>query len=193
VPFRIRWRKTRAWFVHLLHLDESAHRIALGVALGLLVGLTPTVGLQMLLVFLITSVIPANRAAGLPMVWITNPATIVPIYSFNYLVGHVVLGRSGQPAPAFRAEAAAVLAENPTWWDQVAAWWDLLMKAALELWIGSLIVGIVAAVVGYAVMYYLVTTYRRIHRRRLEARAAAEATGADVGPTPDPTEEPDGP
>lgn len=184
MPFRIGWRRARRWFIHLLHLDESVHRIALGAALGMFIALTPTVGVQMLLVFLVTAVIPANRAAGLPMVWVTNPATMVPVYSFNLWVGAKVVGAS-EPVQAKFAQALANLASRdlPPW-ALVKEWWDVAMSVAVPLWVGSVLVGLAAGVVTYGVMYGLVTAYRRVLARRMEARAAARAARAAAGAGP---------
>ena len=64
----------------ILQLQGSAHSIALGTAIGLFVAMTPTVGLQMIIILIISLLIPANRLAGFIMVYISNPLTMVPIY-----------------------------------------------------------------------------------------------------------------
>jgi uncharacterized protein (DUF2062 family) len=43
------------------------------------VAFTPTVGIQVIVLFL-TWLLCANKAISLPIVWLSNPATIVPIY-----------------------------------------------------------------------------------------------------------------
>ena len=176
MPHRIGWPSARRWFVHLLHLDESAHRIALGAAIGIFIAFTPTVGLQMLLVFLVTSVIPANRVAGVPMVWLTNPATIPFVYWFNLWVGIRIVGGSDAMLQKFRLAITSLVDRDLTWWGLIKEWWDLAMTVALPLWIGSAVVGVAAGVVAYGIMYYLIRGYRRIHAHRLAARAA-EAGG----------------
>lgn len=199
MPLRTSWRKTKRWFVHLLRLDESAHRIALGAAVGMFIALTPTVGLQMLLVFLVTSVIPGNRAAGLPLVWITNPATIVPIYSFNYTIGRLVT--AGPTLHEFEQQVVRLLADDPTWWAFVKGWWDIVMEVAAPLWIGSLAVGLVAGGAAYGLMYGLIRFYRRHYWRHFAAlrrarraargkrrRAKADRAEAAAGPGSPPTE-----
>ena len=172
MPFRQAWTKTRHWFSHLLHLDDSAHRIALGVAIGMFIALTPTMGIQMVLTFLVAALLGANKVSGVPMAWITNPLTAVPVYSFNYLVGHTLVGGPGLK----EIEGAMVAAMDPSlgWSGLARAWWSLMLHGAAPLWAGCALVGFVAGVIAYAVMYYLITTYRRIHRRHL-AEAAARA------------------
>ena len=175
MPFRSGWRKLRDWFVHLLHLDESAHRIALGAAIGVFVAMTPTIGFQMLLIVLVTSAFQANRVAGVPLAWITNPATVVPLYSLNYWIGWVLVG--GPSVTEFQHRLRDLMRIKSDWVEWVGGWWHLMIDMAAPLWTGSVVVGIVTGAVGYGIMYYLITVYRRAHQRHLAARAAAEAAG----------------
>jgi len=197
VPFRAGWNKTKAWFIHLLHLDESVHSIALGTAIGVFISMTPTIGFQMLLIFFVTSVFRANRVAGVPMAWITNPATILPIYSFNLLVGITVAGGSDEMIREFERALQGIVDKDLPWWDLVNQWWDVAMHVSVPLWVGSVIVGAVSGAVAYGIMYYLITVYRRHHRRHLALVQAAEhaAADADAAHREDAaaTEHPDGP
>jgi len=182
VPFRSGLRKAEGWFVHLLHLDDTAHQIALGAGLGVFIALTPTIGFQMLLVLLATSAVRANKVAGLPMPWITNPITILPIFSLNYVVGHALIGG---PGPQQFIRRLTTLMEQTaerdlSWLDWVKGWWHLMIDMAGPLWVGSLVVGTAAGLVAYGIMYHLITVYRRHHRRRL-ALAQAEAASAPAG------------
>ena len=60
--------------------------IALGVGIGMFVGFTPTVGLQMWIVFLIWLVskyflkLRFDLVVGTALVWISNPLTMFPMY-----------------------------------------------------------------------------------------------------------------
>lgn len=181
MPFRAGWDKAKAWFIHLLHLDESAHTIALGAAIGVFIAMTPTIGIQMMLIFFITSLLRASRVAGVPMAWITNPATIPPIYAFNLYVGALMVGGSDRMLADFQKAAGSIVSEDLPWWDLVKQWWDVVMKVALPLWVGSIVVGLVSGVAAYVIMYYLITVYRRHHRRVLAARET-ETSSDDTKP-----------
>jgi len=180
VPFRAGWDKAKAWFIHLLHLDESAHTIALGAAIGVFIAMTPTIGIQMMLIFFITSLLRASRVAGVPMAWITNPATIPPIYAFNLYVGALMVGGSDRMLADFQKAAGSIVSEDLPWWDLVKQWWDVVMKVALPLWVGSIVVGLVSGVAAYVIMYYLITVYRRHHRRVLAARETETPSAGDA-------------
>jgi len=183
VPLKSGLRRLRNWFVHLLHLDDSAHRIALGAAVGMFVALTPTIGLQMLIVLFLLLFIPGNRVAGLPMVWITNPATAVPIYLFNYRIGTWVMGQP--PGVDLRQEWGELVRDVPSimqvfrspmaWiadmWAWLGAFWKAMESVMAPLWLGSAIAGLVAGLAIYLVMRYLIRFYRNRLRERLQRLA----------------------
>ena len=53
IPIRKIIRQIEHFIVYrILHADDTPHRLALGIALGVFVAWTPTVGLQMVLVLL---------------------------------------------------------------------------------------------------------------------------------------------
>ena len=182
MPIRAGLKKAEAWFVHLLHLDDTAHRIALGAGIGVFIAFTPTIGFQMLLVLLATTAIRANKVAGLPMPWITNPVTIVPMFSLNYYVGWLLVG--GPDLKGFETQLVDLMSLNLGWIDWVKGWWHLMIDMAAPLWVGSVLCGLVAGVIGYGVMFYLITVYRRHHRRR-QALAQAEAASGEDDPPAD--------
>ena len=170
MPVRGWIKKAESWFVHLLHLDDSPHRIAFGVAIGMFIALTPTMGVQMALTVLVATLLRANKVSGVPLAWITNPLTAVPVYSFNYLVGRALVGGPGLK----EIEGAMAAAMDPSlgWGGLARAWWDLMLRGAAPLWVGCVLVGLVAGVLAYAAMYYLITTYRRRYKERLRALLA---------------------
>lgn len=91
----------RQWLRAMLMLDDSSHRIALGAAIGMFIAMTPTVGIQMLLVLLLAVATRRwfrfNKVAALLMVYVSNPLTVVPIYWFSYKVGTIYF-RETRPA-----------------------------------------------------------------------------------------------
>ena len=74
-------------FHNILHVDDPPHSLALGLAIGVFLAFTPTVGIQMVLAGIITWILGANKAVSVTVVWISNPATLVPIYWSGYRVG----------------------------------------------------------------------------------------------------------
>jgi len=88
-------RQIRHFVFHsILHADDPPHRLALGIAIGTFVTFTPTVGLQMMIVVFLAWLFRANKVVGLPIVWISNPVTIMPIFYTCYRLGRAILGHS---------------------------------------------------------------------------------------------------
>jgi len=62
------------------------HVIARGVAIGLFIGLTPTVGVQTLLMIALCMLVRGNFPAAFLVSWVSNPLTMAPLYfAFNVL------------------------------------------------------------------------------------------------------------
>lgn len=83
-------------FDYLVRLNGSPEQIAWGLALGLFVAMTPTVGLQMLIAVSIAGLLRVNKASAALGVWLTNPLTIPFFYWLTYYVGSRILGYSGR-------------------------------------------------------------------------------------------------
>ena len=80
----------------LLQIDDTEHSIAMGAAVGMWIGLTPTVGIQMWMAFMMSFVMKFNRIWAIAMVWISNPITMGPMYYAEYRVGQLLLGMKNQ-------------------------------------------------------------------------------------------------
>lgn len=203
-----RWRRImrrgRVWFLRVLRMDDSSSRLALGAAVGIFVAMTPTIGLQMALVLLILLVVPGNKLVGLPMVWVTNPATAVPIYTFNYWLGAHLTGQT--PLHNIAGQWRSVVNKTPglgglftspgEWFANFGNWlgllWGAMKDVMVPLWVGSIVTAIVAGVAAYVIFYYLIEFYRgklrlfkehlarHIAARRLAARDEAIAAAAQA-------------
>jgi len=176
VPIRRGLKKLKEWFIHLFHLDDSAHRIALGVAIGTFVAFTPTWGVQMLLVVALAWLLRANKVAGIPMVWLTNPFTNVPIYSFCYWVGQAIT--DGPGLGDFRDRFGHILSGDSGWWDSLKQSLALAYDVAIPLWIGTIVVGLVSGLILYVALYYLISYYRRVHGHRPGGSASSGGASA---------------
>lgn len=88
--------KTTVSFVYerlikpIFEIKDSPHSISLGVALGLWIAFTPTIGIQMVMALIICTIFRANILIAIAMCWISNPVTMVPLYYSYYRVGLVV-------------------------------------------------------------------------------------------------------
>jgi uncharacterized protein (DUF2062 family) len=143
-------------FHNVLHADDPPHRLALGIAIGVFTTFTPTVGLQMMIVVFLAWLLRANKAVGIPIVWITNPVTIIPIFYSCYRTGQMLLGHRDVGLYWW-----AGMSKRPEqWWPRVQFYWDRFMEIALPLWVGSLSIALVTGYISYYISYYAISGYR---------------------------------
>lgn len=176
---RLLWR---FWY-RVIILKSSPTRIAGGLALGVFVGLTPTIGFQMLIAALLAPLFRCNPLSAMAGVYITNPVTFIPIYAFNYEVGCAILGfETGISWQRLRempiGEATRELMSGS-------------LRLLLALWVGSLVVAIPSAAVSFfgmrTLVHYLERWRRRRRFKRLEKRirkVAVPPPSADQPPAP---------
>lgn len=171
------WSSPRAIVREILTLDDSPHSIALGTSIGMFLALTPTVGIQMLLVVLLAAATHRffyfNRVAALITVYVSNPITTIPLYWFFYEVGRSFVG-----GELTRQDFDGILDYNNfnEWWDTVLM---LFIEIGEPLLVGSAIVATIGGVATYPLMLWLL--------RKIGASESAPAT-REEHPQPAPTE-----
>lgn len=111
-------------------LKFTMEGVARGVAVGLFIGLTPTVGVQTLLMIVGCIVLRGNFPVAFLMSWVSNPFTVVPLYWWFNVMGKAVF------EPLLPASA------TPGFLD------DALHETMLTV-LGSLLVAAPASVLGY--------------------------------------------
>ena len=86
----------------IFEIKDSPHSIALGLAVGLWISLTPTVGIQMTLALIVCTLLRANVLIAVAMCWVSNPVTFIPMYYGYYRFGLVVMNTEPTPWEEFR-------------------------------------------------------------------------------------------
>ncbi|MCA9074383.1 MAG: DUF2062 domain-containing protein [Planctomycetaceae bacterium] len=155
----------RMWLRALLMLDGTSHQIALGAAIGMFIALTPTVGVQMVLVMLIAMLTRRlfrfNKVAALIAVYISNPLTVVPIYWFNYTIGTIYF-----PSTITKEEFAKLFE-----YDGLSEWWASMTRLFVDLGVplltGSFVVATMAGLITYPLLLRLLRRMKMLrHRER---------------------------
>jgi uncharacterized protein len=165
------FKKIKDLFLHhILHVEDTPHRIALGAASGIFVAWTPTFGFQTIFGIALAAILRANKAVVIPMAWVTNPLTNPPIYGFSYLVGHFLLTGNWSVDPKIKTQLLDLMKEttrldiwNASFWSRLA---DVTIKIGLELWVGSCVVGLAVALITYPLIYKAVIRYRKYKIRK---------------------------
>lgn len=111
--------------------------VARGVAVGLFVGLTPTVGFQTVLMLGFCALLRGNFLAAFAVSWISNPLTLTPLYLAYYLLGEQIFEPLLGPLSLFTGSNAVALLE------------------AVCFGLGSLLIALPAAAAGYVLSYWL--------------------------------------
>ncbi len=81
-------RTVRFYFLKFKRLRGDAASLARGVALGIFIGITPTIPLHTISILILSFPIRASKiSALLASVMVCNPLTYFPIYYFSWLIG----------------------------------------------------------------------------------------------------------
>ena len=136
--------------------------MAKGLAVGLFIAFTPTIGFQTLLVCICLMFFPGNLPIAVAACWLTNPFTAVPVYSMEWLVGKAILESLGyhptdEPPRTVEFSSSEAMVDN-------------ILAQGATLWIGSIISSAIIAAVGYALFMGIVYLERWLRRIKLEHR-----------------------
>jgi len=161
----MRLRPVLRW---VMRLRSSPRAIAGGLGVGMFIAFTPTVGIQIILAVIAATICNVNRPAAIAPVWITNPVTVAPVYTFNYWLGTFFW--PGPPLAEVRTlfvNLASALAKLSVWDTKEGTLAILRMglEILIPLCIGSVVVGIVLGVITYLLSLRLLSFF---FRRRAE-------------------------
>lgn len=143
-----RWsflRQFKLNLLRLIRLQATPDEVAKGFALGILIGMTPTFGFQIVLAVFFAFLLKENKLAAIIGVFITNPVTAPFIYALEYESGRLLLGMDHAKFP-----------DALTFSALVGLGWDVL----LPLCLGSLIYGTLCAGLSYALVLRLIPSVR---------------------------------
>ena len=83
----------------LKELREKPHEISLGMAIGVFIGITPTIPFHTVLAVFLALLLRASKLAAVLGVWVANPLTIPIFYYASYQLGKFVLGMPEMTMP----------------------------------------------------------------------------------------------
>lgn len=82
-------RAARYYYLRFLRLKGDPHTLARGVAIGLFIGVTPTLPLHTILILLFAYILRGNTIASLiSATLVSNPLTFAPQYYFSWRIGN---------------------------------------------------------------------------------------------------------
>lgn len=143
-------QKTAQFIDHIKQLKGDPHYIAMGMSIGIFIGITPTFPFHTIIAIALAYTLRASKAAAAIGVWIGNPLTIPVIYLGSYKTGALILGTSLPYDAKF------------TTFTELT---KLGLKATIALLTGGVIIAIPFAAASYFITRRLVKKFRS--RRRL--------------------------
>ncbi|NWD69730.1 DUF2062 domain-containing protein [Pseudomonas gingeri] len=158
-PARIREHKHLRFFGALLHDPNlwhlNRHSVARAMAVGLFAALMP-IPLQMLLAAFLAILVRGNMPIAVSLVWLTNPLTMPPTFYITYRIGAWLMDVPPRSLP------------DELTWEWISGQLSTLWQPFL---LGSLITGLVLAILGYCLtMAYWRWWVARQWKRRQEQR-----------------------
>jgi len=143
-------------YENLLKIRGEPREIALGFALGIFIGMSPTMGFQMPIAVFFAAIFRYNKVSAAMGVWITNPLSAPFLYGITYLIGAKLIGIR---------EIIPISGEF-----DITTLKILLSKAPEIVWaliVGGIVTGIPLAVISYYLCYSAVQRYQDDIKRRL--------------------------
>jgi uncharacterized protein len=142
-------RVLRYHWLRFRRLQDDPRKIAGGMALGVFIGITPTIPFHTVVVLFLAALLRLSPVTAFIGIQIGNPLTIPAIYLASYKVGQFLLYR-GQPL---------VFPETFSY----KAWIAVLCQGGMALQVGGVLLGIPPAIVAYFLTLWIVQRY---HRRK---------------------------
>ncbi len=133
----------------IFKLDDSPGQLACAFALGVFIAFSPTIGLHTITCIVLAWMFRLSKLVVLTAAFINNPWTIVPMYGFCLWFGTKITG-----------SATAVPSIN---WNEITFRnaYEILTPYLWPFVTGTVVVGLIAAVAAYFVIYWAVIRYRK--------------------------------
>ncbi|MCG6930049.1 MAG: DUF2062 domain-containing protein [Desulfofustis sp.] len=153
-------RTGKYYFLKLLRLRGSPKSIALGTAIGIFIGITPTIPFHTVAIIALTIVTRSSFiAAFIASMLISNPFTVVPQYSLSLVIGnaltpyHLDWERIRQVLDVVLSDAALQA--------RIEAVTSLSYEAITVLLVGGTILALPFSVAGYYLFLFLIVSFRK--------------------------------
>jgi uncharacterized protein (TIGR03546 family) len=146
-------------YTRFLKMRGEPREIALGLALGVMVGMSPFMGFHTLIAVFLALLFKWNKITAALGVQITNVFTAPFIYPVVYMVGSHILGVSSLPNPKAHLSLEAVM--------------ELIKRSPLimlDLTVGGIVLGIPLSLLTYWVTLKTIENYRKKIKPKLAKR-----------------------
>lgn len=137
--------------VRVRQLEGNPHFIALGMAVGVFVSITPIIPLQTIVAIGVAFLVRGSKSAAALGTWLSNPLTIPVVYYANYKLGCVLLGyQKTLDRIAF---------------DSFSQLMELGLEVTWAMIVGGVVIGAVFGTAAYFLTFRVFITIRRRARQ----------------------------
>lgn len=91
-------RQLKYYYIRFLRLRGEPHELALGMALGVFVGMMPIMPFQTILAVTLAMLFKGSKITAALGTWISNPLDWYLVYFYSYKLGASILGLTEQRA-----------------------------------------------------------------------------------------------
>jgi uncharacterized protein (DUF2062 family) len=140
-------RTLRYHWLKFKRLQGDPKKLAWGMALGVFIGITPTVPFHTVAALSLPPLLRVSPVTTLLGIWVMNPLTMGPIYLAAFKAGQLLLFQGGE----------LNFPDTLTWHSAM----DLLWRGGLALQVGGLILAVPAAMITYFLTLWAIKRYRR--------------------------------
>ncbi len=147
-----------------LLLQDTPHRIALGIACGVFCSPLPMFG-QMVLGMILARLFRGNVVASLPWTWISNPFTTPFIWYGGYRFGMLITPGDW---PLFSFKRISEIVEkftNLSLADGFSSGYEIVVEIFIPLLVGTIVFGLIGAVMSYVIA---IRSVEKLQKRRAE-------------------------
>ena len=157
-------RLSKYYYLKFLRLKGDPKSLAAGTAIGVFIGLTPTMPLHTIAIIALTVVTRTSLIAAMTISWIVcNPLTYAPIYYFSLVIGNAVT-----PYTLNWEKIKAVLnllLSHPGLGPSLQAVANLGLEAIVVMVVGGCILAIPFTLISY---YLSLSLFVKIQKKRRE-------------------------
>ena len=148
--------RLRLFLIRLRDLQGEPRYVAMGMAVGVFVAVTPTIPFHTILALALAFILKGSKPAAVIGVWFSNPLTIPPLYYGSFKIGTLLLR---EPLP------------DDIDFESITDLLELGMDVTLAMLVGGILLGIIPAIIAYFVTFRVVVKLRERARRKDQVTA----------------------
>lgn len=175
----------------VIHLRDTPHSVACGVAIGIFMGFMPFLGLKTLITLVIAWFTRCSKLAAVVALSLHDVLWLVPLLPpwlvrVQYQIGFFILNHELPPGLHFHSHHVhwhvPTLAQISAMWEGFDSdkwmYWERVVHIGYPMLLGAIVMGVPLAIVFYFITLKLVARHQA-HRAEMETAQEADARAKD--------------